>query len=69
MINPCRDYCYVNFGKEYSAECNDTCAYAQEAVRRQELEETLRSTMKELDDLIKQYKDALKEVGQLKEEN
>lgn len=29
MFNPCIDHCYLRYGKQYSKECKENCAYAK----------------------------------------
>lgn len=29
MFNPCIDHCYLRYGKQYSEECKENCAYAK----------------------------------------
>jgi hypothetical protein len=31
MFNPCIEHCYARYGKQYSEECDSTCAYAKSA--------------------------------------
>lgn len=28
-MNPCKDYCYLRFGKQYSADCDTSCEFAK----------------------------------------
>lgn len=28
-MNPCVDHCYLRFGKQYTPDCDDKCAYAK----------------------------------------
>ena len=43
-MNPCVDYCFQRFGRQYTPECDAHCAYAkaekQLLTLRSELEET-----------------------------
>lgn len=29
MMIPCRDHCYLRYGKEYTSDCDTTCDYAR----------------------------------------
>ena len=29
MFEPCYEYCYLRFGKQYTPDCDDKCAYAK----------------------------------------
>lgn len=38
-INPCTEYCFNRYGKEYSSECDTECEYASEVRKRKLLEQ------------------------------
>ena len=29
MLIPCKDYCYLRFGKQYTEKCDNACDYAR----------------------------------------
>lgn len=29
MFNPCFEHCYLRYNKQYTKECDNTCAYAK----------------------------------------
>lgn len=41
MINPCKDYCYIRFGKQYTKECDTQCEFAKVCVENRELKKRL----------------------------
>lgn len=38
---PCRDYCYVRYGKQYTPDCDNTCDYARVVIENRELRKQL----------------------------
>ena len=48
MFNPCYEYCYLRFGKQYTEDCNNTCEYAKQVNEKNKLEEQLKSLTEEL---------------------
>ena len=53
-MNPCVDYCYLRFGKQYRPECDDTCDYAKAAKKAKQLEKELTVWQKRLDNQAKE---------------
>lgn len=54
-FNPCTDYCYVRYGKQYSKECEESCDYAQAVLELKKCKdnyEKLKKKYKELRNLI-----------------
>ena len=47
MLNPCYEYCYLRFGKQYTEDCNNTCEYAKQVNEKNKLEEQLKSLTEE----------------------
>lgn len=45
MMNPCRDYCYLRFGKQYTESCDTTCDYAKVVKENKRMKATLESIM------------------------
>ena len=42
MFNPCSDYCYIRFGKQYDPEkCDSYCEFAKVCVENRELKKKL----------------------------
>ena len=39
LFNPCYDYCYLKYGKQYTEECDSTCDYARVCLENKELQE------------------------------
>lgn len=44
MINPCIDFCYHRYGRQYSQECDDKCEYAKLIKEKSRLESNEKST-------------------------
>ena len=40
-MNPCKDFCYIRFGKQYTSKCDKTCEYAKVVLENRELKERL----------------------------
>lgn len=40
-MNPCIDYCYVRFGKQYESKCDTECDYAKIAQENKQLKEEI----------------------------
>ena len=36
-FNPCYEHCYLRFGKQYSKECDNNCAYAADHTEMEKL--------------------------------
>lgn len=34
---PCRDHCYIRYGKQYTKECNTTCDYAKVCLKNKDM--------------------------------
>lgn len=45
MMNPCSDYCYLRFGKQYTENCDTTCDYARVVKENKRMKEVLESIM------------------------
>ena len=41
MFNPCKDYCFIRLGKQYTEECNNSCEFAKVCVENKELKKRL----------------------------
>lgn len=37
MFEPCYEHCYLRYGKQYTAECDDECNYAKAVKENKEL--------------------------------
>lgn len=37
MMIPCRDYCYIRFGRQYTEECDTRCDYAKSVKESKQL--------------------------------
>lgn len=42
LFNPCVDWCYQRYGKQYTASCDETCEYARVVKEKKNLEEQLK---------------------------
>lgn len=49
-MNPCVDYCFQRFGRQYTPECDNYCAYAKAEKRLLELQSELEQTRDKLFD-------------------
>ena len=38
---PCRDHCYIRYGKQYTKECDTTCDYAKVCLENKDMLNTL----------------------------
>lgn len=41
MFVPCRDHCYLRYGKQYTEECDTTCDYARVCLENKKLKEII----------------------------
>lgn len=55
MINPCIDFCYARFSKQYSSDCDDKCEYAKIVKEKKLLEEEMDRPIKTLGELATQF--------------
>ena len=53
-MNPCVNYCYLRFGKQYRPECDEICDYAKAAKKAKQLENELTVWQKRLDNQAKE---------------
>ena len=49
-MSPCKDYCYLRFGKMYSPKCDTECDYAAVVKENKELKERLKKYEPEAED-------------------
>ena len=52
-MNPCKDYCYYRYGKEYTPECDKNCDFAKEVNLRKKLEKELQEIKEAMEDDLK----------------
>jgi predicted secreted protein len=50
MFNPCIDYCYIRYGREYTHECEDRCDYARVCKELRELKQKVYEDKKKFED-------------------
>lgn len=55
MINPCIDFCYAKFNKQYSSDCDDKCEYAKVIKEKKMLEEEMDRSVHTLQELAAQF--------------
>lgn len=49
MFNPCFDYCYLKFGKQYTQDCDGKCVFAKVSKEKKKLEEERKLLLEEMD--------------------
>ena len=65
MFSPCRDYCYVRLGKQYTEECDNTCEYAKTI---KELNESLKNAsviIQEYEEYFTHFNESLNKTGEI----
>lgn len=63
-MNPCIDYCFLRFGKEYTNECDDCCEYAKSVAESKRLrEENEKLKERVLDARLEGYTQGLSEMS------
>ena len=45
MFIPCKEHCYLRYGKQYTKECDDNCDYAHVAKLYEETKQILKSVL------------------------
>lgn len=53
MLNPCYEYCYLRFDKQYTEDCDDRCEFAKVVKEKKKLEKELNLLLEEMDRPIK----------------
>ena len=51
MFNPCVEHCFKLYGKQYSAECDNLCAYAKTVSEMNQLKSEMKNTSDLISDL------------------
>lgn len=55
MFNPCIEYCYLRFGKQYTTDCDKQCEFAKIVKEKKLIEEDLDRPIKTLSELTTQF--------------
>lgn len=50
MFEPCIEHCYLRFGKQYTPDCDDKCAYAKAVKERDHALEKLKGLHQKIKD-------------------
>ena len=62
MFEPCFEHCYIRFGKQYTPDCDDKCAYAKAVKERNEALEKLQRIYQKIKDENQEKTDFLNDL-------
>ncbi|MCM1232312.1 MAG: hypothetical protein NC489_19490 [Ruminococcus flavefaciens] len=55
MMNPCLEYCYNRYNKQYTSDCDDKCEFAKTVKENKLLKEEMDIPIKTLKELTTQF--------------
>jgi ABC-type uncharacterized transport system fused permease/ATPase subunit len=56
-VNPCVEWCYNRFGKEYTEKCDSYCEYAKALMELRQAKESLRLARAEYEEIVQLRKE------------